>query len=102
MDVLVWDVLQDKRLHSLWGCTVSFECDPRAASMVLEALASLIRPSLQDVCIELDTGDATALPTATRKLMRVVSAVPRMEAFIGEVGRPMPGGVSIHALGSAA
>jgi hypothetical protein len=41
--------------------------------------------NLQDVCIELDVGDATTLVTAVRKLMRVVSAVPRMEAFIAEV-----------------
>ncbi len=28
------------------------------------------------------------LPTACRKLMRVVSAVPRMEAFISQVSNP--------------
>lgn len=39
----------------------------------------------QDVAIELEVGDATSLPTAARKLVRVVSAVPRMEAFIAEV-----------------
>ncbi len=39
----------------------------------------------QDVCIELDLRDATTLPAAIRKTLRVVSAVPRMEAFIGAV-----------------
>lgn len=41
--------------------------------------------TLQDVCIELDAEDATLLPGAARKLLRVVGAVPRMEAFIGQV-----------------
>ncbi|GIL44765.1 hypothetical protein Vafri_2272 [Volvox africanus] len=40
---------------------------------------------VQDVCIELDLRDATALPAAVRKTLRVVGAVPRMEAFIGAV-----------------
>ncbi|GIM00811.1 hypothetical protein Vretimale_5731 [Volvox reticuliferus] len=40
---------------------------------------------VQDVCIELDLRDATVLPSAIRKTLRVVGAVPRMEAFIGAV-----------------
>lgn len=36
--------------------------------------------------MELEVGDATSLPAAVRKVMRVMSAVPRMEAFIAEVG----------------
>ncbi|EFJ49191.1 hypothetical protein VOLCADRAFT_117327 [Volvox carteri f. nagariensis] len=40
---------------------------------------------VQDVCIELDIRDATTLPAAVRKTLRVVGAVPRMEAFIGAV-----------------
>lgn len=40
---------------------------------------------LQDVCIELDIRDATTLPAAVRKTLRVVGAVPRMEGFIGAV-----------------
>ncbi|GLC50209.1 hypothetical protein PLESTB_000354400 [Pleodorina starrii] len=40
---------------------------------------------VQDVCIELDVRDATTLPAAVRKTLRVVGAVPRMEAFIGAV-----------------
>ncbi|GLI64985.1 hypothetical protein VaNZ11_008410 [Volvox africanus] len=40
---------------------------------------------VQDVCIDLDLRDATALPAAVRKTLRVVGAVPRMEAFIGAV-----------------
>ncbi|PNH02559.1 hypothetical protein TSOC_011452 [Tetrabaena socialis] len=40
---------------------------------------------VQDLCVELDLSDATTLPAALRKTLRVVGAVPRMEAFIGAV-----------------
>ncbi|KAG2450781.1 hypothetical protein HYH02_004618 [Chlamydomonas schloesseri] len=40
---------------------------------------------MQDVCIELDLSDATTLPAAVRKTLRVVDAAPRMEAFIAAV-----------------
>lgn len=39
----------------------------------------------QDVCIELDLSDATTLPAAVRKTLRVVDAAPRMEGFIAAV-----------------
>eukprot|EP00198_Chlamydomonas_reinhardtii_P002392 XP_001691728.1 predicted protein [Chlamydomonas reinhardtii] len=40
---------------------------------------------VQDVCIELDLSDATTLPAAVRKTLRVVDAAPRMEGFIAAV-----------------
>ncbi|KAG1659544.1 hypothetical protein FOA52_016167 [Chlamydomonas sp. UWO 241] len=40
---------------------------------------------VQDVCIELDVCEPTSLPPSARKLMRVVVATPRMEAWMGEV-----------------
>ncbi|GFH06263.1 uncharacterized protein HaLaN_00865, partial [Haematococcus lacustris] len=58
----------------------------RLQLMAVEDLARQVLVDLvQDVCIELDVSDVTALTTHLRKLLRVVSAVPRMEAFIGEV-----------------
>ncbi|KAJ9515477.1 hypothetical protein QJQ45_016477 [Haematococcus lacustris] len=58
----------------------------RLQLMAVEDLARQVLVDLvQDVCIELDVSDVTALITHLRKLLRVVSAVPRMEAFIGEV-----------------
>lgn len=39
----------------------------------------------QDVCVELEVRDATSLPAAVRSMMRVVSAAPRMERWIGDV-----------------
>lgn len=39
----------------------------------------------QDVCISLDLSDPTQLPATIIKLLRVVSSLPRLEAFVGEV-----------------
>jgi len=40
---------------------------------------------IQDACVRLDIGDMYSLSSAIAKLLRVVAAVPRMEAFIGSV-----------------
>jgi hypothetical protein len=50
-----------------------------------DRLAHLMNSLLQDACMALDVSDATLLPAAARKLLRVVSAVPGMEAFISQV-----------------
>ena len=41
----------------------------------------------QDVCIELEVQDVMGLPATVKKLLQVVSAAPRMEAWIGQVSR---------------
>ena len=40
---------------------------------------------VQNVCIQLELADPVLLEGAVAKLLRVVGAVPRMEAFISEV-----------------
>lgn len=40
---------------------------------------------LQDVAIALEVPDATTVPAAVAKLVRVVASLPRLEAFVGQV-----------------
>ena len=40
---------------------------------------------LQDVAIALEVPDATTIPAAVAKLLRVVAGLPRLEAFVGQV-----------------
>ena len=40
---------------------------------------------LQDVAIALEVPDATTVPAAVAKLLRVVASLPRLEAFVGRV-----------------
>jgi hypothetical protein len=40
---------------------------------------------LQDACIALELEDATRLPAALHRLLRVVAAVPRLERFVADV-----------------
>ena len=57
---------------------------------------------LQDVAIALEVPDATTVPAAVAKLLRVVASLPRLEAFVGqvcEVRQHM--GVPTGGLGSA-
>ena len=42
--------------------------------------------------MELEVNDPTGLPEAARKLLQVVSAAPRMEAWIGQVCESVYGG----------
>jgi hypothetical protein len=66
----------------------SVTCGPLLPHNAPPLFPSHARTAAQDVCIELDLGDATQLPGCVRKLMRVVSAAPRMEAFIAEASAP--------------
>ena len=40
---------------------------------------------VQDACIALDVGDATALPSSVYRLLRVIAAVPDLERFMDSV-----------------
>ena len=48
--------------------------------------------ALQDTCMEMEVADPTGLPAAAKKLLQVVSAAPRMEAWIGQVCEAFYGG----------
>lgn len=50
------------------------------------ALATNALPvHVQDCCVELELSDATLLLSSLRKLLRVVTGVPRLEAFVSAV-----------------
>lgn len=66
-------IRRDRELHRLGLGSV--ERIPR------DCLVDLV----QDLCIALETPDATGLPSAVRRLLHVIAAVPRLERFVGEV-----------------
>ena len=86
-DVLV-DVVQVSDLVSLLCDAASPTCAPFLPLPLTHPPATPVpHTSLlsQDVCVELEVRDATSLPAAVRSMMRVVSAAPRMERWIGDV-----------------
>lgn len=64
---------RDKELYRLG--LVSMERYPKDVVVTL----------LQDACIAVEVDDATRLPAALLRLLRVVAAVPRLERFVSDV-----------------